>query len=294
MKQLNFQLKQLCKGNPTGSYSTQSVRHKNLQMIANQLQEMGYRGLQAKSIKPKHVNALLERWKAEEIGTGTIKNRMSYIRFWAKNVGKPGVVHSNNDEYGKKDGIDIGKRKFVTNVSKAKELSLDKLGMITDEGTKYSLRLQKEFGLRREESIKFMVSYADQGDHIKLKSSWTKGGKSRVIPVKTEEQRKLLNEVRKFSGNSSLIPSNKKYVQQMKTYERQTEKVELHKMHGLRHAYAQDRYKVITGRESPAAGGRITKFLTENEKVEDKIARAVISKELGHERLEVVAVYLGS
>lgn len=263
-------------------------------MIANQLHEMGYQGLQAKSIKPKHVNSLLERWKAEDISTGTIKNRMSYIRFWAKNVGKPGVVHSNNEEYGKKGGVDIGKRKYVTNVSKAKGLSLDKLGTITDEFTKYSLRLQKEFGLRREESIKFMVAYADQGDHIRLKSTWTKGGKARVIPVKTEGQRELLNEVRKFSGNSSLIPSNKKYVQQMKTYERQTEKAELHKMHGLRHAYAQDRYKEITGRESPADGGRITKFLTENEKVEDKIARAVISKELGHERLEVVAVYLGS
>ena len=41
-----------------------------------------------------------------------------------------------------------------------------------------SLELQRAFGLRREEAMKFQPSYADQKDHITLKASWTKGGRA--------------------------------------------------------------------------------------------------------------------
>jgi integrase len=52
-----------------------------------------------------------------------------------------------------------------------------------------SLELQQAFGLRREEAMNFQPSFADRGDHIMLKASWTKGGKERIIPVRTEAQR---------------------------------------------------------------------------------------------------------
>lgn len=38
--------------------------------------------------------------------------------------------------------------------------------------------MQAAFGLRREESIKFAPSFADRGDSVVLKPSWTKGGKA--------------------------------------------------------------------------------------------------------------------
>jgi hypothetical protein len=43
---------------------------------AGQLQELGYRLMAAASLKPKHVEGLVERWQAE----GTIKNRMAELR----------------------------------------------------------------------------------------------------------------------------------------------------------------------------------------------------------------------
>jgi hypothetical protein len=52
-----------------------------------------------------------------------------------------------------------------------------------------SLELQRAFGLRREEAIKFSPNYADQGDQLLLKASWTKGGKARTVPVRTQDQR---------------------------------------------------------------------------------------------------------
>ena len=59
-----------------------------------------------------------------------------------------------------------------------------------------SLELQRTFGLRREEAMKFIPGYTDQGDDIKPKACWTKGGKPRTIPVQTEHQREILDRAR--------------------------------------------------------------------------------------------------
>jgi integrase len=156
-----------------------------------------------------------------------------------------------------------------------------------------SLALQKAFGLRKEEAIKFQPAYADQGGFIRLKSSWTKGGKERVIPVRNEAQRLLLDSLYKAVGKASLIPPTRSYIQQVKIYERHTQKVGLSKLHGLRHQYAQDRYTELTGLIPPAAGGKSSKALSVAEKQQDLEARLLISREMGHEREQITAVYLG-
>ena len=64
-------------------------------------------------------------------------------------------------------------------------------------------------------------------------------------------------------------------------------------MHGLRHAYAQERYEELTGWKCAAAGGPGSKTLTLEQREQDQDARLVISQELGHEREQVTAAYLG-
>ena len=94
-------------------------------------------------------------------------------------------------------------------------------------------------------------------------------------------------------GRDSLIPSARNYVQQMRVYEGNTRRAGLHHMHGLRHAYAQARYEELTGRPCPAAGGPIAKVLTPEQRERDHEARLTINLELGHERRQVTAAYLG-
>ncbi len=165
--------------------------------------------------------------------------------------------------------------------------------MVRDEHVRMSLELQQAFGLRREETIKFIPSYADQGDHVVLKPSWTKGGKARVIPIRTPEQREVLDRARKLAGKGSLIPSARNYVQQLRIYEGHTIRAGLSKMHGLRHAYAQQRYEELTGWRSPAAGGPTCKSMTQTQRNLGREARLIVSRELGHERIQIVSVYLG-
>jgi len=67
----------------------------------------------------------------------------------------------------------------------------------------------------------------------------------------------------------------------------------LSRMHGLRHAYAQNRYEELTGWECPAVGGPDHKSLTLEQRDVDREARLTISQELGHEREAVVSAYIG-
>jgi hypothetical protein len=136
-------------------------------------------------------------------------------------------------------------------------------------------------------------SYADQGDHLILKPSWTKGGKARVIPIRTGHQRGVFDRAHKLAGKGSLIPSNRNFRQQLRIYEGHTLRAGLSKMHGLRHAYAQRRYEELTGWKSPAAGGQPRRSLTRIQRDRDHQARLIISRELGHEREQITAVYLG-
>ena len=55
IKDLNFQLKQICKQCREGSYATQRNRERILTLIANELHALGYRQMQARSLILKHI-----------------------------------------------------------------------------------------------------------------------------------------------------------------------------------------------------------------------------------------------
>jgi integrase len=287
MRTLNRDLKVMCQRNRDGSFATQHDRERILTMVANQLHEGGFKGLRAQGLRTKHVEHLVNRWQAEGASTGTMKNRMSALRWVAEKIGKENIVARENAAYG------IADRKFVTNESKAKALDAGKLAKVSDAFTAMSLRLQEAFGLRREESLKLQPSWADRGDTLVLKASWTKGGREREIPIRNETQRALLNEAKALAGSGSLIPADRSYVDQLNRFKAQTAFAGIDRVHGLRHAYAQARYAELTGWKAPAVGGPTSKQLTPQQKAVDRKARLTISAELGHNREQITAVYLG-
>lgn len=292
MRDLVYSVAVLCKHNRDGSFGTAAERLKSLKNAMQRLSDAGYGIRDVNQLKGKHIRFLINQWKSDpNITTGTIKNRMSHLRWLAEHIGNPRIVERSNSNY------DIDNRKYVDNhTNKAKTLSESNLERLTDDFTRYSLRLQQEFGLRREEAIKFQPKFADRETEIVLKGSWCKGGRERTIPITTQEQRDLLNKIHTFcreNGTKSLIPNHKNYEQQMRTYEYQTAKVGEIKNHGLRHAYAQKRYEDLSGLRSPKNGGKISRNLSNFEKKANLDARLQVSSELGHNREEITAVYLG-
>lgn len=286
---LKHSIIQVTKHNKDGGFQTQASRKDRLFNIANQLVNDGYKIRHIKQLKFKHVKYLVDRWLQEGLSAGTIKNRMTDIRWVLGKFNKEASIPATNAAF------NIPNRRYVTNEDKSIAITEGDLSRVTDQSIKMSLILQREFGLRREESIKIRINQAVVGDELRLKGSWCKNGRPRTIKIQHPEQWHAIQLVKDYVGNSqrALIPQNKKYVEQETLYRNQASRAGINRAHGLRHAYAQRLYKNLTGWECPAKGGPLKSELTTEQQKIDKLARQVVSESLGHERLEVVSVYVG-
>ena len=288
MQDLNYSIKKVCDRNRDGSHATRSNRERMLGQCATQVKALGFRDAKTvHDLKPKHVHRLVESWHKQGIATGTIKNRMSALRWLAEKIGQANLVKPNNEHYG------IENRVYVTNQDKSVVFDQQRIDAITHPHVQASALLQREFGLRREEAMKCQPVYADRGSYLQLKASWCKGSRERSIPIRTESQREALAYAHKVAGSGSLVPRDKQYVEHMRTFENQMTKAGLSRTHGARHGYAQQRYRELTGRECPARGGKVSAQLNQAEKAQDRQTRLTISAELGHERESITASYLG-
>ncbi|UIY30994.1 integrase domain-containing protein [Neorhizobium galegae] len=288
MDDLTMDLVRLCRRNRDGSYGTQTNRKRGLAAMAEELTELGYSLPAASSIKPKHAEALVEKWLDEDKTEASIRNRLTWLRWWAEKVGKPNVIQRDNAAYG------VGERGDITR-NRAQTLDPAKYRTIECPYIQASILLQVAFGLRREEALKFQPHTAVRADHITLQASWTKGGRARTVPITTLEQRQVLEHViGLIKGKSSMIPAHLSYIEQLKRFEYHTLKAGLRNTHGFRHAYAQHRYEALTGSKCPIAGGKHWQEMTAQERENDRAARRRISAELGHSRLKITDTYLGS
>lgn len=250
------------KHNRDGSYSTQAARKKRLLLVAKQVVAGGYKIKHIRQLKVKHVQYLVKQWLAQELAPATIKNRLTDIRWVMDKFEKAAKLPSSNHVFGVPD------REYITNKDKSVEVNEADLSKILDEDVKMSLLLQREFGLRREEAIKIRINEAVIGDELRLRGSWCKNGRARVLKIRTPEQWHVINCVKNHIGkhDRSLIPEDSTYVQQLGVYARTVAKAGLSKLHGLRHAYAQRRYAELTGFACSAKGGKSIKDMAIEER----------------------------
>ena len=157
MRDLNYDFKQLCRRNRDGSFATQADREHILDLIADQLYEMGVR-----HIARPELQAQARRRSSSSAGSpsssrpGTHQEPDDALRWSAEKIGKENIVARTNAAYG------IPDRVYVTNMSKPRSSTSNQLDEIRCPYTEMSLRLQAGFGLRREESIKIVPGQADQ------------------------------------------------------------------------------------------------------------------------------------
>ena len=276
------------KYNCDGSFETQNNRRNVLFLVADELHKAGYKLTHIRGLKQKHIKCLNKKWQEHGLTVATIKNRYAMLRWAMNKINKRNVMPSN-------EGLGLGKRVYITNVNKAVELKDINLNKITNKYVKVQIHLQRYLGLRREEAIKFKPHKADCGKYIKLESSWCKGGRERTVPILSKEARYWIEEAKKLAiyKNDSLIPRNSIYIQARRTYDKQLKRANVKHPHGLRHAYAQERYKALTGWECPAKGGLTLKQLTREQREIDRNARLIISEALGHSREQITGAYLG-
>ena len=155
--------------------------------------------------------------------------------------------------------------------------------------------LARELGLRSKEASLLDASKALKEAQIRgvvTISEGTKGGRVREVPITRPEQLTALSRAASVQGDArALIPPHQNWQQWRENGLRDTRQMlQLHTgggLHDLRSAYSCDRYNQITGAKAPVLGGQI------QDREADRDARAKISRELGHDRAQVVTSYIG-
>jgi integrase len=161
-----------------------------------------------------------------------------------------------------------------------------------------NLELMDSFGLRLKESILIRPVIAWCGDALKIVDG-TKGGRPRVVPVRTQQQRDVLTRAIALASSSfvgSMVPPGKNLKQTLQRAYYIFRKAGITKAklnitpHGLRHGYANDRFEEVSGMLPTVRGGHGENY----DRPKDLAARMVVSEELGHSRVNITAAYTGA
>ena len=294
IRNADYSITQIVKKSAYRSYASKNDMQVMLKKCVRDLHELGYKVCHVKGFKAKHVYKLVDYWKEQNKSAGTIKNYLCKLRELGRLLGDSSLVKPDNTPY------NVDGRKYIPTENKAiHDVDFSKCN---DKLIRLSMEGQYLFGLRREESIKFILSDAIQrNNYITLSPSWTKGGIGREVPITSLAQREWLMRVDEaVNPGQSLIAEGCSYKDQLNKYAFQTRRMRLRKLHGLRHAYAQRRYRELTkyfdpnnqGWECPFNGGKTVDLMTNQESSIDFKVRSILTRELGHSRLNILKSYL--
>ncbi|WP_312904566.1 phage integrase N-terminal domain-containing protein [Stutzerimonas nitrititolerans] len=280
------------------SHETQHKRTTVLYQAFTDLREKGYKLDDVRQLKGRHVVALTKHWLSKELSPSTLQNRLSTLRTFASWIGKDGMVEGTERYFpnheASRTAINTKDKGWEANGVSATQ-KLDDLRAL-DERVALQVELQLRFGLRVKESIMLRPHLADKGTYLAV-SIGTKGGRDRTVPIDTPERRELIDRAKTFAERRTASTSdpNKSLKQALGHYSRIVAKAGLTKSqlgvtsHGLRHAFANERYAHYSGSRSPVEGGNLSSRDWEL----DRFARLAVVEELGHSREDVSTHYLG-
>jgi len=301
----------ICSHQSTKSFSTRGSLADRWTVFAKWL-EAEYGISKMENITPEHLLAygryLKNRIEQDELKPSTAQLYISAVNSILKTAtaGEWKTVSPTKD-------CGIPKRKYLPETSKAMSPSqhnqviseLGKLAELSDERLAVLLNLQRTLGLRFKESALLDAGQAlrqAQRSGIVTILSGTKGGKRREVPVSVAA-RQALEKASSVQDGRSMIPNDMSYVKFRQESYAKAQQYQFN-FHAQRHHYAQQRYQELTGVPAPITTGVSRKnwltFIADYLKVDaataesiDQSARLTLSNELGHNRLEVVSVYIG-
>lgn len=259
-----------------------------LRLLCEELGRAGFQGLAMGGLRSRHVKALVREWKVRGLSASRTAKLLGHLRWWARAIGKDGLVLPTNAAYGLATRSAVGTGHRGT-------LDLEALvGRVPDERTRLSLSLQWEFGLSPEESIKFAAARAVWEDSVVLPASWGSRRKGRTVPVRWVSQRALLAVVREATGDGPLIAPGRSYVgHRADVYEPLAERFRVGRVHGLRWGYARRRFLEEVGVRCAAAGGPGYADMDQAMRASVRRATAALAAEMGVVHAVVREVFLG-
>src|SRR5487761_392763 len=245
------------------SFATRDKRADVLYAGFQRLRDLNFRLQTVQSLRGKHIEVLVRDWRERGLSASTLQNNLSIFRSFAEWIGKAGMVRgiehylgsgtATRSSIARQDRTWSGRGLDVA--AKVEEVRRK------DERVALQLELQLAFGLRAREAMQLRPHLADKGKYLSI-THGTKGGRDRVEPIRTPEQRALLERAKTFCAtpSSSTSDPQRRLSQWKNHYYEVVRSCGITRRdgitgHGLRHQYANERYRDLTGSDSPVRGG---------------------------------------
>ncbi len=279
-------------------YATSRARAEVLLQAFRALHDLGFRIRRPQNLDNRHVQALVAHWEKKKLSAATIQKRFSILQVFCRWINKPGMLGALESYV---SDPDVVRRSYVATRDKSWtslqvniRTKIEEV-FLCDVYVGVQLLLQWAFMLRAQEAWLLRPMLADQQNFLAI--AWgTKGGRDRVVPIRDDWQRKILDFAKSYKNEitGSLIP---------KAYNLKSWKCHYYRVcrrcgisvksglvpHGLRHQSANDLYEKITDAASPVRG----QAPAEVEAWLDRLARSVVAETLGHSRTQITSAYLG-
>jgi site-specific recombinase XerC len=274
---LERQLISILAANREDSYATQRKRGYILARAAGLVHERF--GLEKwGNLKAKHINDIVEAWKLEDTERRSIEEKLSHLRWLVRKIGKANLVPRSNAAL----GVLPGPRHTRAGKIIPEERVAEMLAAVPDERVRTMMLLARHLGLRFKESSLFRPGHDWQGDRVWVKRG-TKGGQPRYLWIHNARQAEVLGAARKLSpGEAGIIPAECRTFEEWRQYVyrvlrkagvgRATDQT----FHDLRRTYLCERMKVLVS----------VKGLDRDK------AAAIVAREAGHHRLEILEWYI--
>ncbi|RAR47997.1 site-specific recombinase XerC [Paraburkholderia unamae] len=291
------------------SYRTQELTASVLFAVFGTLNGLGFKLQNPRNLAHRHVEALVRHWHWQGKAVATMQNEISVLRKFALWIGKKGMVTRLADYLPDVPSVEL-KRTTVSNVSKSwSENGInidDKIAQADALNERFGLMLRVAiaFGLRRKEILMLRPWKSDQGDHLVIyPNAGPKGGRARIVPIKTTYQREMLDYVKSRLPKGDAMgwkttrrskPATLAY--NLKEYLRRMEEIGITKDaagvsgHGLRAEFAENAALTNdTPFVPPTLGGKAGQLPAEDL----RHAMGQVSELLGHSRVSVTRSYYG-
>lgn len=286
--------------NKTTGFATKKARAYVAHLAINELKLAGYPIRNLLNIGERHVQAILSVWAGRGLSASTMATRISILRWLTTGLGKRGLVRDPVD-YGFA-AEDVHRPQVATQDKSWTTRGTDpaaKIMEIADEDAWVGVQLELclAFGLRVTEALLIKPRSSHSGDTLRIEEG-TKGGRTRIVPVRTDVQRAVLERAKRMADRSvrgNLVPPRRRPNQARQHLYYVCRKFGIARNqlditpHGLRHEYANDLYEDVSGTPSTVRGGS-----TILDKAAEDAALRAVTNELGHARLGITTAYVGA
>lgn len=296
-KQIGYAVKNILKDKyGEGKYATRAAHEARFKHFTDNLKSEGVKDLKKidKDIIKKFGQTLIKHVNENKMSVAYAQNLLSTINVLMSHArGDNTLAVSPASLVGNRTHIRTGAPKSLD-----RQMIKDAVSKMTDSRARVSVQLAREFGLRFKETallnLNRAIKEATTLGQINIVDG-TKGGRraDRWVPVSLK-QLTILKEAKQVAGKyKNLVGktgSFKRWQNRFSAeYRNSGAGEQLGKFHDLRAAYACERYQQLTGKPAPViTGGRTASYQA------DQSARAILSLELGHHRIDVLNSYIGS